>query len=78
MVYGGPEFKGEFSRCYTSAGDIDSDLQARLRFYNCEWPHRGYRTKRRRPAEIFYADCPALLVAKGWDADELNAQTVRA
>ncbi len=45
-------------RFYTSAADIDADLQAWLRFYNFERPHRGYRTKGRRPAEIFYADCP--------------------
>jgi len=65
-------------RFYTSAGDIDADLQAWLRFYNFERPHRGYRTKGRRPAEIFYADCPALLVAKGWDADEFTPQSVRS
>jgi hypothetical protein len=64
-------------RFYTSAGDIDADLQAWLRFYNFERPHRGYRTKGRRPAEIFYADKPALLVMKGWDCDELTPQSVR-
>lgn len=64
-------------RFYTRPGDIDADLQAWLRFYNFERPHRGYRTKGRRPAEIFYADCPALLVAKGWDADEFTPQSVR-
>ena len=64
-------------RFYTSAGDIDADLQAWLRFYNFERPHRGYRTRGRRPAEIFYADRPALLVAKGWDADEFTPQSVR-
>jgi len=65
-------------RFYTSADDIDADLQAWLRFYNFERPHRGYRTRGRRPAEIFYADCPALLVAKGWDADEFTSQRVRS
>lgn len=65
-------------RFYTRARDIDADLQAWLRFYNFERPHRGYRTKGRRPAEIFYADCPALLVAKGWDADEFTPQIVRS
>jgi transposase InsO family protein len=65
-------------RFYTSAADIDADLQAWLLFYNFERPHRGYRTKGRRPAEIFYADCPALLVAKGWDADEFTPQSVRS
>ena len=64
-------------RFYTSAGDIDADLQAWLRFYNFERPHRGYRTKGRRPAEIFYADQPALLVMKGWDSDEFTPQSVR-
>ena len=65
-------------RFYTSASDIDADLQAWLRFYNFERPHRGYRTKGRRPAEIFYADQPALLVMKGWDADEFTSQAVRS
>jgi hypothetical protein len=65
-------------RFYTRVGDIDADLQAWLRFYNFERPHRGYRTRGRRPAEIFYADCPALLVAKGWDADEFIPQSVRS
>lgn len=64
-------------RFYTSAADIDADLQAWLRFYNFE-RHRGYRTNGRRPAEIFYADCPALLAEKGWDADELTPQNVRS
>jgi hypothetical protein len=64
-------------RFYTSAGDIDADLAAWLRFYNFERPHRGYRTKGRRPAEIFYAERPALLVMKGWDIDELTPQRVR-
>ena len=65
-------------RFYTSAGDIDADLQAWLRFYNFERPHRGYRTRGRRPAEIFYADRPELLVEKGWDADEFTPQAVRS
>lgn len=65
-------------RFYTSAEDIDADLRAWLRFYNFERPHRGYRTKGRRPAEIFYADTPALLIMKGWDADEFTPQTVRS
>jgi transposase InsO family protein len=58
-------------RFYTDAADIDADLQAWLRFYNFERPHRGYRTKGRRPAEIFYASRPDLLELKGWDPDEL-------
>lgn len=65
-------------RFYTSAEDIDADLQAFLRFYNFERPHRGYRTKGRRPAEIFYAHAPELLVMKGWDVDEFTPQTVRS
>lgn len=65
-------------RFYTRARDIDADLQAWLRFYNFERPHRGYRTKGRRPAEIFYAERPALLVMKGWDVDEFTPQTVRS
>jgi hypothetical protein len=36
-------------RFYTDAGDIDADLQGFVRFYNFERPHRGYRTKGRRP-----------------------------
>lgn len=59
-------------RFYMSADDIDADLQAWLRFYNFERPHRGYRTKGRRPAEIFYASCPELLRQKGWDDDDLT------
>ncbi|MFN8232604.1 MAG: integrase core domain-containing protein [Actinomycetota bacterium] len=31
-------------RFYTEVADIDADLQAWLRFYNFERPHRGYRT----------------------------------
>lgn len=65
-------------RFYTSAADIDADLQAWLRFYNFERPHRGYRTKGRRPAEIFYADQPGLLATKGWDDDDFTPQRVRS
>jgi transposase len=64
-------------RFYTSAADVDSDLQGFMRFYNFERPHRGYRTKGRRPAEIFYTDRPDLLELKGWDPDEFIPQTVR-
>ena len=45
-------------RFYTDAGDIDADLQGWMRFYNFERPHRGYRTKGRRPAEIFLCEPP--------------------
>ena len=65
-------------RFYASARDIDADLQAWLRFYNFERPHRGYRTKGRRPAEIFYAHRPDLLEMKGWDIDEFTPQSVRS
>jgi len=58
-------------RYYTSAADIDADLQAWLRHYNFERPHRGYRTAGRTPASIFYAHRPRLLKMKGWDPNEL-------
>jgi hypothetical protein len=64
-------------RFYTDAEDIDADLQGWMRFYNFERPHRGYRTKGRRPAEIFYANRPDLLEMKGWDSDEFIPQSVR-
>jgi transposase InsO family protein len=64
-------------RFYTDARDIDADLQGWMRFYNFERPHRGYRTKGRRPAEIFYASRPDLLEMKGWDPDEFIPQSVR-
>lgn len=66
------------SRFYTSATDIDADLQAFPRFYNFERPHRGDRTKGRRPAEIFYAHAPELLEMEGWDADGFTPQAVRS
>jgi len=59
-------------RYYTSAADIDADLQAWLRHYNFERPHRGYRTAGRTPASIFYAHRPHLLKVKGWDPNELR------
>jgi len=46
-----------------------------VRFCNFERPHRGYRTKGRRPAQIFYADRADLLEMKGWDSDEFTPQT---
>lgn len=64
-------------RFYTDVTDIDADLQAWMRFYNFERPHRGYRTKGRRPAEIFYANRPDLLEMKGWDPDEFTPRSVR-
>ncbi len=59
-------------RYYQSAADIDADLQAWLRHYNFERPHRGYRTRGRRPAELFYAHRPSLLKMKGWDLNEFT------
>lgn len=64
-------------RFYASAPDIDADLQAFLRHYNFERPHRGYRTAGRTPASIFYAHRPSLLKVKGWDPNELRI-TARA
>lgn len=59
-------------RYYTSAAHIDEDLQAWLRHYNFERPHRGYRTRGRIPAALFYAARPDLLTAKGWNPDDIN------
>ncbi len=61
-------------RYYGSALDVDADLQAWLRHYNFERPHRGYRTAGRTPASIFYAHRPSLLKLKGWDPNELRIQ----
>jgi hypothetical protein len=58
-------------RFYEHANDVDADLQAWLRYYNFERPHRGYRTRGRVPAAIFYADRPDLLTAKGWNPDDI-------
>ncbi|HMK07440.1 MAG TPA: integrase core domain-containing protein, partial [Anaerolineales bacterium] len=58
-------------RFYTSAEDIDADLAAWLRYYNFERPHRGYRTRGRIPAAIFYQGRPDLLTAKGWNPDDI-------
>lgn len=58
-------------RFYESVTDIDADLQAWLRYYNFERPHRGYRTRGRIPAAIFYHDRRDLLTMKGWDLNDL-------
>lgn len=58
-------------RFYEHADDVDADLQAWLRYYNYERPHRGYRTQGRVPAAIFYATRPDLLTAKGWNPDDI-------
>ena len=52
-------------RYYTSAVTIDADLQAFLRFYNFERPHRGYRTRGRTPASVLFAGQPAYLAQMG-------------
>jgi hypothetical protein len=51
--------------------DGDADLQAWLRFYDFERPHRGYRLRGRPPAAVLYRHHPQALAAKGWDPDEL-------
>jgi transposase InsO family protein len=58
-------------RFYQAASDVDDDLQARLRFYNYERPHRGYRTRGRPPAAIHYANRPDRLQAQGWNPDDI-------
>ena len=52
-------------RYYTSAATIDADLQAWLRFYIFERPHRGYRTKGRTPASIVSRNQPRILHQMG-------------
>jgi transposase InsO family protein len=52
-------------RYYTSAATIDADLQAFLRFYNFERPHRGYRTRGRTPGSIFFSSQPEHLQQMG-------------
>ena len=44
----------EFRRRYfTKIAQLDASLQAYLRLYNLDRPHRGYRTRGRTPAAIF-------------------------
>jgi len=52
-------------RYYTAIETIDADLQAWLRFYNFERPHRGYRTRGRTPASIFFSQQPDYLSQMG-------------
>jgi len=52
-------------RYYARVEDIDADLQAWLRFYDFERPHRGYRTKGRTPASIFFRGRPRILSQMG-------------
>jgi transposase InsO family protein len=57
-------------RYYTAVATIDADLQAWLRFYNFERPHRGYRTKGRTPASIFFSHRPEIFQQMGaWNDD---------
>lgn len=66
-------------RFYDDVEVLDADLQAWLRHYNFERPHRGYRLNGRRPADIFYADRPELLTDQGWTDEPHPALTnVRA
>ena len=45
----------EFRRRYfTRVGQIQRSLQAALRFYNFDRPHRGYRTRGRTPGSILW------------------------
>jgi transposase InsO family protein len=60
-------------RFYTRAEDIDADLQAFLRFYNFERPHRGYRTAGRTPASIFFRGNHQILHKMGVCDDDHHA-----
>ena len=60
-------------RYYTRVATIDADLQAWLRFYNFERPHRGYRTKGRTPASIFFGLRPEILQQMGACDDDRHA-----
>jgi hypothetical protein len=51
---------------------VDGGLQAWLRFYNYERPHRGYRTRGRPPAAIHYTNQPHRLAQKGWTPDDID------
>ena len=60
-------------RYYLKVETIDADLQAFLRFYNFERPHRGYRTKGRTPASIFFSQQPEILQQMGAWHDDRHA-----
>lgn len=60
-------------RYYTRVETIDADLQAWLRFYNFERPHRGYRTRGRTPASIFFSHRPDVLKQLGACDDDRHA-----
>jgi hypothetical protein len=52
------EFFRMFSRekFYESVATLQNDLDARLRFYNIERPHLGYRHQNRRPMETVHVN----------------------
>lgn len=60
-------------RWYTRVEDIDADLQAFLRFYDFERPHRGYRTRGRTPASIFFRERPEIIEQMGGWTDDQQA-----
>jgi transposase InsO family protein len=60
-------------RYYTRLETIDADLQAFLRFYNFERPHRGYRTRGRTPASIFFSHQPEFVEQTGACDDDRHA-----
>ncbi len=60
-------------RYYTRVETIDADLQAFLRFYNFERPHRGYRTRGRTPATIFFSRQHHVLHEMGACDDDRHA-----
>ena len=60
-------------RYYLTVDAIDADLQAFLRFYNFERPHRGYRTKGRTPASIFFRGNHDVLHEMGACDDDRHA-----
>jgi transposase InsO family protein len=60
-------------RWYTRVETIDADLQAWLRFYDFERPHRGYRTKGRTPASIFFRGRPEIIQQMGGWIDDRHA-----
>lgn len=45
------EFRRRF---FTSTPQLQVALDRYLDFYNHQWPHLGYRTRGRRPADIFW------------------------
>jgi transposase InsO family protein len=60
-------------RWYTRAETIDADLQAWLRYYDFERPHRGYRTRGRTPATIFFRERPEIIEQMGGWTDDHQA-----